>query len=78
MLRIAMQAGWIERWSGISGQCAPVAQLDRASASEAEGCEFDPRRAHHYILWLDICAYRSWAESSGRIEAGYYCCRWNR
>ena len=24
-----------------------VAQLDRASASEAEGCEFDPRRAHH-------------------------------
>jgi hypothetical protein len=24
---------------------APVAQLDRASASEAEGCGFDPRRA---------------------------------
>ncbi len=27
--------------------CAPVAQLDRASASGAEGCEFDPRQAHH-------------------------------
>ena len=26
---------------------APVAQLDRASASGAEGCEFDPRQAHH-------------------------------
>ena len=25
---------------------ARVAQLDRASASEAEGCEFNPRRAH--------------------------------
>ncbi len=27
---------------------APVAQLDRASASEAEGYWFDPSRAHHY------------------------------
>ncbi len=26
---------------------APVAQLDRASASEAEGCWFDPGQAHH-------------------------------
>ncbi len=26
---------------------APVAQLDRASASGAEGCAFDPRQAHH-------------------------------
>jgi hypothetical protein len=25
---------------------APVAQLDRASASGAEGCAFEPRRAH--------------------------------
>ena len=25
----------------------PVAQLDRASASGAEGCGFDPRQAHH-------------------------------
>src|SRR5579862_2181106 len=24
-----------------------VAQLDRASAFEAEGCRFEPRRAHH-------------------------------
>ncbi len=28
---------------------ARVAQLDRASVSEAEGCGFDPRRAHHFI-----------------------------
>jgi hypothetical protein len=27
--------------------CAPVAQMDRASASEAEGREFDPHRARH-------------------------------
>src|ERR1043166_1233235 len=27
---------------------ARVAQLDRASASGAEGCGFDPRRAHHF------------------------------
>ena len=26
---------------------AAVAQLDRASVSEAEGCGFDPRRLHH-------------------------------
>ena len=27
-------------------QYAPVAQLDRASASDAEGCGFDSRRVH--------------------------------
>ena len=27
---------------------APVAQLDRVSASEAEGCGFDPRQAHQF------------------------------
>ena len=27
---------------------APVAQLDRASASGAEGCGFEPRQAHHF------------------------------
>ena len=26
--------------------CAPVAQLDRATASGAVGCEFEPRRVH--------------------------------
>lgn len=25
----------------------PVAQLDRVLASDAKGCEFKPRRAHH-------------------------------
>ena len=32
---------------------ARVAQLDRASASEAEGCGFNPRRAHHFDLVLE-------------------------
>ena len=30
--------------------CAPVAQLDRANASEALGREFESRRAHHNFL----------------------------
>ena len=34
------------RWALLDDRCAPVAQLDRASASEAEGCGFEPRRAH--------------------------------
>ena len=29
---------------------ARVAQLDRASASGAEGCGFDPRPAHHFFF----------------------------
>lgn len=29
-------------------QSALVAQLDSVSASDAEGCGFDPRRVHHY------------------------------
>ena len=28
---------------------ARVAQLDRALASEARGCGFDPRRAYHLL-----------------------------
>ena len=28
---------------------APVAQLDRALVSEAEGCGFKSRRAHHFV-----------------------------
>ena len=33
---------------------ARVAQLDRASVSEAEGCGFDPRRAHQSSLSVNI------------------------
>jgi hypothetical protein len=33
--------------AGYSPSLARVAQLDRASPSEGEGCGFDPRRAHH-------------------------------
>ena len=29
--------------------CVPVAQLDRVSASDAEGCEFEPRRVRHFF-----------------------------
>jgi hypothetical protein len=32
--------------------CAPVAQLDRAVASEATGREFESLRAHHQINHL--------------------------
>ena len=35
--------GW---WYNISRFCATVAQLDRALASEAEGCWFDPSQSH--------------------------------
>ena len=31
--------------ANIIAACAPVAQLDRALASGAKGCGFDPRRA---------------------------------
>jgi hypothetical protein len=43
--------------SSIATPCdAPVAQLDRVSASEAEGRGFESRRAHHS---LQIGGYRS-------------------
>lgn len=36
----------------------PVAQLDRVLASEAEGCEFEPHRAHliktHQLITADV------------------------
>ena len=31
---------------------APVAQLDRACASEAQGRRFEPARAHHFFVKL--------------------------
>src|SRR5258706_14928096 len=41
---------WARCYSRTSFQlCAPVAQLDRASASEAEGCLFEPGRAHQSL-----------------------------
>jgi hypothetical protein len=41
--RLPRGAGW-----PIFSAVARVAQLDRASVSEAEGCGFDPRLAHHF------------------------------
>ena len=38
-------------WAGmLRGSCVPVAQLDRALASGAKGCGFDPRQAHHFFV----------------------------
>src|SRR5258708_34432363 len=39
----------INYWSCLSLFCAPVAQLDRALASEARGRVFESRRAHHLL-----------------------------
>ena len=47
---------------------APVAQLDRASASGAEGREFDSRRAHHTSPFRhpeEECSCRHWAALVG-------------
>src|SRR5437764_2859283 len=43
--RIAKSLNWI--MFGFAR--APVAQLDRALASGAKGCGFDPRRAHGFV-----------------------------
>src|SRR6266478_7394135 len=44
----------INYWSCLSLFCAPVAQLDRALASEARGRVFESRRAHHFNLGNSI------------------------
>ena len=51
-------AGWTKSrnrrlktcYTEASRQCAPVAQLDRALASGAKGCRFDPYRARQHFL----------------------------
>ncbi len=40
-----------------NGRHAPVAQLDRASAYEAEGREFEPLRARHFSHTQSSAAY---------------------
>jgi hypothetical protein len=35
-------------WHLVKRNSAPVAQMDRATASEAVGREFDPHRARHF------------------------------
>src|SRR4051794_25465577 len=40
-------AGWVVKCRGSFLQCAPVAQLDRASGYEPEGRMFESCRAHH-------------------------------
>jgi hypothetical protein len=48
--------------AGIVGGVARVAQLDRASASEAEGCGFDPRHAHQPSLSFPLVKHQ-WNQS---------------
>ena len=49
----ALQNGRKGLWYGVFRFLrVPVAQLDRASASGAEGYRFDPCRAYHSILFL--------------------------
>ena len=51
-----------------AGRClARVAQLDRASASGAEGCGFDPRLAYHFVF--DEHSRRSCSETE-RVDLG--------
>ena len=47
--------------------CAPVAQLDRANASEALGREFESRRAHHFLPRTESLAPKS-GECSTQIQ----------
>ena len=51
-------------------RCARVAQLDRASASEAEGCGFDPRRAHQTFTLQTVIKPVDMPET--RFNAGFY------
>ena len=44
----AFSCGCVWHLLRYNGCCAPVAQLDRANASEALGREFESRRAHHF------------------------------
>ena len=46
-MRQAVELG-MGRSRGDSDIVARVAQLDRVSASEAAGCGFNSRRAHHF------------------------------
>src|SRR5258708_18619036 len=55
----------INYWSCLLAFCAPVAQLDRALASEARGRVFESRRAHHLIL-----KYQLVGESFREIATG--------
>ena len=53
--RIVVRCGFgPQRRNQTHSSCAPVAQLDRALASEAKGREFEPHQAHHFsvlLLW---------------------------
>ena len=55
-----------------SGSLALVAQLDRALASEAKGCGFDPRRAHRLQGSRSAC--RALGQQARRLP---YVIRWN-
>ncbi len=54
--RYVIESLFLDLWYTlpIRFSAAPVAQLDRALASGARGCEFDPRQAHHSLLAMSI------------------------
>ncbi len=59
-LQIAIEP---DAWRDYCDGVARVAQLDRASVSEAEGCGFDPRRAHQRFTSVSCCPSLPAAES---------------
>jgi hypothetical protein len=49
---------------------APVAQLDRALASGAKGCGFDPRRAQNVAEFCQFATYLSEIDLNSRGKIG--------
>src|SRR6266478_3592781 len=69
----------INYWSCLSLFCAPVAQLDRALASEARGRVFESRRAHHFSppnAFLHGCISGSNAKASSLRRELAKCKNW--
>ena len=55
--------------STVRAACGPVAQLDRASAFEAEGCWFDSSRAHQFSTQVldEMCWISSHASCFAKV-----------
>ena len=74
--RLGSAAGKDEFWpkqdqhGRISGDGAPVAQLDRASGYEPEGREFESLRAHHFftLLFKNTLPAETWPHKIGLTD----------
>lgn len=62
--RIVTCAGACSVAVGMSINFARVAQLDRVTASEAAGCGFNSRRAHHFKIQVVHDFPSAWVKSS--------------